>query len=82
MGRARARVRAGLGRLRFCCRGLHIAAQVENDKSSLFYVLLEVPMKVVKHLQRTAQAGYDKLRIQLESQNGGDPDEREAPEVR
>ncbi len=55
---------------------------MDSDKRALFYVLLEVPMKVVKHLRRTAQAGYDRLRAQLENQNGsGDVDEQEGADA-
>jgi hypothetical protein len=63
---------------------VYVCGQVENDKSELFYVLLEVPVKVVKHLHRIAQAGYDKLRVQLETENGsgeGDEQAMESTEV-
>ena len=51
--------------------------QVEADKFKLFYVLLQVPPTVVKHLNRVAQTGYDKLRLQLAGVDGGDGDENE-----
>ena len=54
--------------------------QVESDKSSLFYTLLEVPQRVVKHLHRLSQMGYDKLRNQLESQRDGGEQEQDSVE--
>ncbi len=39
--------------------------QVEEDKFKLFYVLLQVPQTIVKHLNRVAQTGYDKLKLQV-----------------
>ena len=54
--------------------------QVEADRVALYVLLLSVPSKVVKHLQRVAQAGYDKIRVQLEAAQGGaaDAEEQEA----
>jgi hypothetical protein len=54
--------------------------QVEADRVALYVLLLSVPSKVVKHLQRVAQAGYDKTRVQLGAAQGGaaDAEEQEA----
>jgi hypothetical protein len=47
--------------------------QVDGDKRSLYYVLLEIPLKVVKHLQQTAQAGYDRMRQQVDTDTNDAP---------
>jgi hypothetical protein len=41
---------------------------VERDKFTLFYVLMQVPPVIVKSLNRVAQTGYDRLRLQLSSE--------------
>lgn len=50
---------------------------MEADRAALYVLLMSVPSKVVKHLQRVAQAGYDKTRVQLEAAQGGDADAEE-----
>jgi hypothetical protein len=55
---------------------------VEEDKFKLFFVLLQVPATIVKHLNRVAQTGYDRLRLQLsgEGSDGGQENEEQAAE--
>ncbi len=55
---------------------------MDADRVALCLLLLSVPGKVVKHLHRVAQSGYDKLRTQLEAAEGmggggaeGDPEQ-------
>jgi hypothetical protein len=52
--------------------------QVEKDRLQLYQLLLTVPVKVVKHLQREAQVGYEKSRAQVEAAQGnsGEADEQ------
>ena len=59
------------------CRNLQLAvqptilrthllrSQIEKDKFTLFHILMQVPMTVVKHLARSAKVGYEKMRSQL-----------------
>ena len=56
---------------------------MEADRAALYLLLLSVPSKVVKHLQRVAQVGYDKIRNQLEAADGigGGDGEEEHEEV-
>ena len=57
--------------------------QVEEDKFKLFYVLLQVPPTIVKHLNRVAQTGHDKLRLQLSGESSdaaGQENEEQAVE--
>lgn len=56
--------------------------QVEEDKFKLFYVMLQVPQTIVKHLNRVAQTGYDKLRLQVagDTEAGEQETEEEALE--
>ncbi len=49
-----------------------LGLQIDKDNRALFHVLLEVPLRVVKYLQQTAQAGYDKLRLEVDSEGNMD----------
>jgi hypothetical protein len=52
------------------------------DRASLYYTLMEVPLKVVKHLHRVAQVGYDKSRLQMEAARGEADEQALETEVR
>ena len=52
--------------------------QIEKEKFKLFFILMHVPSTVVKHLTHAAQAGYEKMKIQVSAErteDGGDADE-------
>ena len=56
---------------------------MEADKFKLFYVLLQVPATIVKHLNRVAQTGYDRLRLQVSGEGtdaAGQENEEQAVE--
>jgi hypothetical protein len=57
-----------------CC-GVATCFQVEKDKFTLFYVLMQVPPVIVKSLNRLAQTGYDRLRLQLSASEGAEGEE-------
>jgi hypothetical protein len=43
------------------------------DSSAIFYLLLDVPVKVLAHLRESAVAAYTRMQTQLESHvTGGD----------
>ncbi len=53
----------------WCCVCVLCVWQIEKEKFKLFFILMHVPSTVVKHLTRGAQAGYDRMRLQLNSEN-------------
>ena len=46
--------------------------QVEADKLELFKILAQVPVKIVHYLHKAAQAGYDKMYLQLQVEDSGE----------
>ena len=58
-----------------CCTSPLLAAQLEKEKFNHFFIMMQVPQKVVSYLAQVSQRGYDQMRLQLSNENAKDADD-------